>query len=559
MKLNTCQSLAIVLLSGLLFASCKDNDIVYDTDVEDKEFRSVGVSFPVGKVSIPLYATLQKELNTADPILLDENGVIYVEYTHEERVEWLNSIGINELEKKTISYEINTPSTPPPGLPGKHQYDGDRNTSVKLSTTKTDGEADPTTWVSEVEFSEGRLTFEISLPSGFDGNFRLEIPQLTLAGEQTPFLRDIQTSTASPDDYIIDLAGATIETNADADADHTINIKYSFQIGGNAPLNPNAKVEVSYEMSGLEVSSMFGYFGQLEPEDDQGEGEIDLDFFDDFELDGEFGFTDIKIDAEVVSKLGIPLSVSSEFDMYRDETKINGFVLNSPFDLSIASATQENNAVTASTNRFSSTATLNLDGSNLPNKLKFKVGGLSNPDESGNDEENFLIRGEEDESLVDVMLKVRIPFRFKTSLYSRKDTIDFDFNDMIKDNEVESECVDNVSLKLSMDNGLPLDIDLKMVALTEDGQILAEEPLIREHSIEGGALSDGNITPKHSDLIVQLTQKQIKEFRDRNVKKLILETGSKTTGNDYVTLTGESYLNIDISFTANVTISSEIF
>lgn len=558
MKLKTYQYFAIALLGGLI-ASCKDNDIVYDTDPEGKEFRAVSIALPLGKVKIPLYETLRKEMNTDDSLRIDENGVMYVEYAYDAHVEWTDSIGIKEFANE-FSYEIIDNVALPPGvsIPDEnvsYTYNGVRDTSIVLTTATTTGDEDASTYVDKVTFSAGQFTFEIDLPTGFDGNFLLEIPQLTLAGQSAPFSRHINTSTAIDDDYVIDLAGATIET----DEDHAMKIKYAFSIGGSLNLsNADDKVTVAYEMSGISVSSLFGYFGEQEPTD-QEEREIELNFFNDFELDGQFGFDGITIDAVVTNRLGIPLYVESDLSMYRDETKLeNALALNPPFVLDVSPAVFANETVNEVISRFHATATLNLGGNNLPNKIKFKVGGKSNPNPNRDGKSNFLVKDDTHESLIDVELTIHIPFRFKTSLYTRKDTIDFDFNDLIKDSETESECVDNAELKLVLENGLPIEIGLSMYAVGADGQKL-DKAIISDHTITGGVPNGNQITPERSELSVRLTQDQIKEFRDRNVKSLLLETGAKTAGNDFVTLNDQSFLTVEASFSATVSISSELF
>ncbi|MDR1667917.1 MAG: hypothetical protein LBS03_09580 [Bacteroidales bacterium] len=569
MKLKIHPYFAAFLLSGLALASCKENDIVYDTDVEGKEFRTVALDVPLGKVKIPVYATLQKELKTEDSIRLNDKGVMYVEYTHEEQVEWTDNIGIKEVANH-FDYDVadlGSLPTPPPGLPPlptyPYTYNGERDTAIVLTTATAAGDEDASTWVEKVTFAEGEFSFTIVLPSGFVGSFLLEIPQLTLAGESASFSRSINTETAAvPDDYHIDLTGATIETAAVGGFQHGMLIKYSFQIGGNIGLSTETKVSVGYGMSGVKVSKMFGYFGQQAPKDDE-EGEIDLDFFDDFNLSGQFDFINIEIDAEVKNKLGIPLSIQGDFAMYQDENKIdNALTLTPTFDLKVESATYDtgNETVVTETSLFQTKAALLLDGNNLPNKMKFKVSGIANPTPASDGWDNFLVKGGDDENLVDVALNIRIPFHFKTSQYTREDTIKFDFNDLIKDSENESEAMDSVILRLTIDNGLPLDINLGMVALAADGQRL-NTPVISAQLIKAGVpTGNGNqITPEHSVLMIRLTQTQIKEFRDRDVKNLIMETGAKTGGSEYVTLNDQSFLNIEVSLHATVSLSSNLF
>ncbi|MDR1153087.1 MAG: hypothetical protein LBL04_00080 [Bacteroidales bacterium] len=567
MKSKICQYFAAVLLGGLTLASCKDNDIVYNTDGAGKEFRTVSLAIPVGKVQVPLYATLRKE--TDDPILINRDGVMYVEYTHKEEVEWTDNIGINEVHNEFSCDVTGTYPEPigplppiptaPPGWSYPSTYEGARDTTIVLTTATTGGEDDETTYVERVTFAEGQFKFDIRLPSGFAGLFHLEMPQLTPAGASGYFSRDINTATASPDDYILDLAGATVNTIL-VDGKHVVVIPYSFKIGRSTPVSStDARVTVGYDLSGVTVSRMFGYFGQQTPKDD-GEGEIKLDFFDDFGLAGQFDFTGIEIDAQVKNRLGIPLQIDGKFDMYRDETKIdNALALNPPFNFKIAGATynESSGTVAEAVTDFKPVATLHLDGNNLPNKMKFKVDGMSNPTPETDGERNFLVKG--DDELVDVALNIRIPFHFKTSHYARLDTIEFDFNDLIKDSEAESEAVDEAILTLTIDNGLPLDINLGMVAVNVAGQRMSV-PVISEQPIKSGVPGSGNqIASEHSVLNIRLTQEQIKEFRDRDVKNLVLETTAKTAGSDYVTLNDQSFLNIEISLSATVSLSFDLF
>jgi hypothetical protein len=188
--------------------------------------------------------------------------------------------------------------------------------------------------------------------------------------------------------------------------------------------------------------------------------------------------------------------------------------------------------------------------------VNFKVDGSINPD--GAATKNFFIiedNIEDNASLLDIGLLMEIPFKFKmTGTYDRKDTIDFDFNDIVE--ESISKNIEDAKMILVFENGLPFDVKLSITALAEDGAKVGVS------IIEGGAQIEGSRNgdpPTRNELSVSLTQEQLKQYREKKVKHLLVESSIATVGADAVQLTGETGLSIEMSFSATVNISSELF
>jgi hypothetical protein len=538
--------LAFFLLSGMLVVSCKDNDIVYSTDNEGKEFRTVSIAMPLGKVSVPLYETIKKEIDMSDSIAVDTDGTLYVTYTHQQTVAWENGadIGVQDFFKEaTISIddllpidesdiENLFPGIDIPASPLAYSHADTVQVAIEASSTGSS----TTVTIDEVIIASGTLTVEITLPGNTTGDVTFGIQGLQKNGspftDKLPNLEGAYTRTYNLEDYSLISEGDSIGIN------YTVNL-----LGSTNPA-PSGDATIEFKLEGIEPKAIFGDFGQEVISEESG---LAFDFFNDLGIKSDITINDIGIKMDVKNSQGLPIGVKGDIVMSHNGVPLDALSPSS-FDFTIAPASYTAGGVTKSATSHTFITSLSLSGSgNYPDSLKFKIEGKLNPAGTPSPtQRNFLVKND-DSKLLDIDLEMKIPFKLQTSAYERKDTIAFDFNDLTKDSKALSENIEEAQLTLSVTNGLPFHVTLSLAAIDSLG-VKLEKAII-----EGQPLTKGD----KSNFSVLLTQTQIKEFKEKNVKNLVLESGISTEG--VVTLKKEAFLDVEISFRAKVNLSTDLF
>ncbi|GHT78166.1 hypothetical protein FACS189464_1130 [Bacteroidia bacterium] len=550
MKSSILKQFAVVAIACVAAVSCKDNDIVYDTDFKDKALRTVNFAAPIAKVHIPIYKSIEKWMDL-DGLSYDEKtGIIQVSFTHTQNVDWTNDIGVDELNKR---FEYPLPSFPQiPGigpLPGTYSWTKEGLEKITLTTN----EADNDTRIDAVTFKNGQLDFDIALPSSLTGKLVIEIPELTTNG--VPF--KIEKDLVSGNNPISNsLSNGRIET-----ANSQITINYAITVTYSGATLPAGKVvlDVRLDINGDDLTGMFGYFGKIETEAE--DNDVSFDFFENLDLKQDIGLKDITIKADIINNVGLPMALEVEsIKMYKDDTDLGKALTVTPefkFD-NVASALYENGQVTSVTTHKEVTADIAFSGGNYPNKLRFEITGKGNPN-GVTATSNFLVKS--DKNLVDVNLEILVPLHFKTGLYERQDTIGFDFNEMIDDDVNMSKSIEEVVLNLDINNGLPFEIELSGEAIDDNGKNIVT--LIPIQKINSGTpdVASGKVTPAHTNFEVKIEQAQIELLRSKGAKKIILITKSATynEGNDYVKIHHDAALDVDVSLSFTSNIPSSIF
>src|SRR5690606_34128650 len=152
----------------------------------------------------------------------------------------------------------------------------------------------------------------------------------------------------------------------------------------------------------------------------------------------------------------------------------------------------------------------------FPRSMKLDIFSRSNPD-AGSDPEseplNYKLAGQD---LV-AALVAKIPFTLSAAGYERRDTIEFDFNDMIEGSENEVESIELASVYFDFENGLPLSISASAYVIDGNGDLI-------DYMLDEGTsiiIAGTAARPEASSFKVDLTEDQIEAFRQRKQKKLI--------------------------------------
>ena len=293
-------------------------------------------------------------------------------------------------------------------------------------------------------------------------------------------------------------------------------------------------LSVDLSITEMEVSYLSGYFGKTTytPQ----EKEVKFDFFDKMNFEGIFGFQKIEMTAEVTNWTGIPINISSDVCFVNGNGSNQPLELENKIDFDVPAATESgnNHTVTPSENSFftSSLSEIEFESRNYPIGFKFiNLKGEANPHGIS---PNFIVKNDQG-GLADVDFTLALPLIVRIDNYSRSDTVAFDYNDIIKNDEEFSNSIEDMTVKLSIVNALPFDVILEAIAIDADDNrvetILAETPIVADEGTQY--------------IPIRLVQSQLKEFMSENVKNIVLHTTSKTEG--YVPLKENSFIDITVS------------
>ena len=517
----------IIILSvvlALAFTSCLENKIVYNTD--DVDMRLWEFAGTIAKIHAPLYKSIEKWMDFEE-IFINNDGVICVNYTHYEKIKWDDDYFGIESISSPLDWGYDLPDIPIPGT----EISDEISAIIQVRTAKTG------TYITEAELASFNFNLSVDIPDNIIGSVTITIPQLkSQAGavftQSYNNLQGVNNLTASFINY-------KMET-----PDKELQIDFSFTVkstGGGSTAGRLTVNDVS--ITDIKVDYMKGYFGQLDYDENI---EMSFDFFNDLDFEGEVGIKDIVFEARVSNSVGAPLGVEVKgISFVNDDGDLTKIVETLSFEIPAATESGNNHAVTASNaSRSGKLSDILFAKDNYPKGIVFDIWGILNPDGEGN---NFVVKNED---LAEAQLTLTVPLHIKIEAYNRLDTIAFDYNDIIDNDEKFSNSIDNFVLKLKVDNNLPFAVKLSADAIDEEGNVV-ERNIVNE-----------NINAKQKDqppIIIELNQPKLEKFRTMGVKNIILRTISQTASKDYVKVTKDDYIDIVVSTSFESSIPSNIF
>ena len=510
-----------IAVLAMTLVSCLENDIVYDTD--NLEFRTWEFVGPIAKLHAPLYESLKKALKDFDgAIEITDDGVVCVKYVENHFLEWSDDIG---LRGENRTFIVPVASSP---------INGSRTFPVRLKSS-TDEEH---SYVKVADLiGEGKLVFTVDA-NNLTGDIIIRIPELTKNG--MPFRVDLKFPPGQPNVSETDLDGYRL----DKDEHHNLNVEIEFSVS-DAPSGSH-EFRVYFSLPDMDVSYMAGYFGQI---DSDAEGEIVFDFLDELDFDGTVGFRDIQIDAAVTNWVGMSLDVSGDFFF---DNKPEPLALNPEFDFLVTAAPFV--GVPALKYFSSNIAEIEFESGDYPSELIFKVNSKTNPGGNPNNNVTNFIMKSDNGLLADVEFTLTVPLHIKMGAYNRKDTVNFDYNDLVGNNDDLVNNVEYMYVTLLVDNALPFDVTLKAYAINESGSFSDET----NQNFSRIVFKDILANQKGQRIEIKLEADQLERFRTEKVKYIVLHTISKTQNEAYVKVTKDNYLNIDVSVRAKADIPSNI-
>ena len=472
-------------LSGLLFVlvaifaiSCSKDLFDFSTLESDR-----AVAIPLIETEMDIYDLLDSDttdLVATDPI----TGQLVVTYASD-----LVTFGASDVvtlpDQPAVTESFQPAAALPDGLP--------------FSTTVTVSETPPpyiftTTGgieIDSINLTAGSLEFSINNQLAHRLVLDISIPSLIsssgagFTGSVTALANAVGTSTFDLTSYTFDLTqGGTTTNTLDMAFDITVN-------GSGAIVNQTDNIDVTYSMTGLQFSAVFGDFKNQQmaaPADS-----IFISLFKTTQNVGFFGLTDPKVKLIVDNSFGFnsELSFIDFFSMTETGTKIADITYDpgtgqQPAPYAFPTITQP--VIYGSTEQ--TIITMNSTNSNIsvlfestPKYLKYEASAETNPGSpTGNN--NYVLSTSE----LKVSTEVELPLEGYAGNWDMSDTIAFSLKvDELFSSKTRPE---NVILSIQSTNGFPFDVTLGLKLMDANYNII-HTLTGSSDAIESGTL-DGN-------------------------------------------------------------------
>ena len=518
-----------ITVFALAFASCHENDIVFNT--KETDFRTWELSVPIANVHIPLYQSMEKWLKFKD-LSINNEGIICAKYTHSNTIKWSDDIGITEVSENW-GYDLTDPDIKIiiPNL----QFSGTLSKKVEL-TTKEKG-----SYVTVAEMKSGILQTTFTIPNNISScDITISIDEIiTSSGESLSRTYKGLTPGAHkiPE---IDIANYKIKA-----VNHILNV--IFHITVHSSDQPSSgRVGIDFSVSDMEMYYLKGYFGRIEKNVDDA---LEFNFFDDLDFIGTIGFKDIEMEAKITNYTGIPTKITSNKINFANE---NGWSkelkTQKPLDFEVGVAREDaNHQIDPEKYVFvTKLDDIEFTAPNFPSKISYDIQGIANPfGESGTN--NFVVN-DSDHGLAQVDITLTVPFHIRVDAYKRTDNVNFDYKDLIKNDEDLSKSIQYLAVNILVNNDLPFDINLTAFVIDDAG--INMENLLHDE------IFLANTTRTYE---IELNQAQIDNFWNKDAKKITLQTKANTENHDYVKVFANSSLDISISVHLKSSIPVSIF
>ena len=581
-------SLVAVVLATLSI-SCEEDTINVD-DIADEANRPYDFAAPLGNLHVTVEDFLE-EYDEEKEITVDAKGDLFYEFSEAYAFELDNVYTLENINYVwtydpiddlglDLGVDIGTTSQL------KSATGMDTEVSEEITMTNDDGVR-----LDKMVVAGALLDLTADIPEEISGDVRLYMPNVTRNGEQLEVVFSVGQVAG---DHVFhtqkSLAGYEIvfEESEDDPKVKVVRVMIAFtdlniQTPEIDPLNPVVPtltpVEINFVIKDVEPEIAFGYFDEREIDIET----IDMEFdaFEEMNLDGLFEFGNIWVDFKVESTIGVPFEtelkgisleeVAGGAVLKREELKKkeNGSQIDGNFIFDVEAAVYGEPISPAYGSMMISGDNSNiLDlglGEFQPNRV---TGDIVARIANGDPEESYFISSS---SEINADVDVKIPLWFRTNSYARADTMDFDYNEELGNNETDEEeekfenRFENGSVNVAVKNGLPFDMLMQVYFL--DGGKKPVDCLFKDDSgndkfvsvagptvDENGYVKEAGI--RESVLTAGLTQEQMTLFGDRGVKYIVFATISTTSenGEKLVRLNTVNYCDIKLEVKARASI-----
>lgn len=519
----------------LLLPSCKGDDILINTDNSDDN-RIVGIALPAINFTFSISDAI-KEMDD-DRLYADENGLLHFRSTQDVSIPWEDLASLKEVDESwsyAMSDLLNINPAPPLKASGNISF----QEKVKFNDTD-DVRYDNAT------FENGEMELFINVPPAFTGEIAISIPetspQITISFNPDGF-NNSYSETISLKDRRIDFSHGTDSSYI------TLIIDSELSFSG----IPVGSLDVGFKLKDLKTEMLEGYFGQKHS--DIEEHVQELDGMGEVKDLASFEFKEVALTLNIKNPIGVPFNIQAtniNFIKTVDGNPQDNLLLVdgvSKVELNVDPATIGPPIAYASNDVVISSNNSNvMDVSNpFPEKITFDVFSTANPNGEIVGQPNFI--GHLDSLYAELLIEA--PIWLRVSEYTRSDTLNFDFKDMMDQDRDNADLIETFAMHLDFKNKLPFELKANLFVADEEGNKIEDIWTGFESLLAVGQLDNGKIsTPGETNVIVNLNKEQVLKFFDQKAMFLMIETQSSTykKGTEFIKIFDDAGMEVSISF-----------
>lgn len=522
MRLKSLILLPIIVLTAI---GCQDDEI----KVKDVEYsRPLNFAAPVAIIDASceaIFNRLSKDHNKTE-FLIDSTDMLYVKYINKYTFGWDDILQLQDTIQASRKEKLNLPY----GASLKRQYilksrintiEDQRLDSIFLQTAKIDIKSAPI-------FAEGKGYITIpelvnSKGDSFSANWTLHTGYTLKEGLENYVM--YPTSNNNDSCYLTVIL--TLDGNVATD---TASLNFDFKLF-------DLKPKVSY-----------GYFGNFQLCNRLETNYIELFDNDDVPIDIEFQGS--SVDLNVANRAGCQFDVTLDdmkFHSYKGIEKDFNFNINNSLFIeqnSVKDFVKEKDLKPKYNYFLLDSTNSNIDEViNIhPNNFDYMLNVVVNP--HGENQVNFI--DDVRDMKTDVNLYIPLCIRIKSLI--RRDTVDFNLDDVFADENIDY--VDKATVTLKIDNWLPVKVYAQGYFINEKGAVvdsLFESMHVISPTPEGALTRIKNWS--HNDEVITLTNQQLTEYYHKDVNRLLIFTNITTedSGDKFVKCYQEYGMKIKVT------------
>jgi len=504
MMSNIFYKTVIAFLLAFALAGCTKEDVVLK-DPQNYN-RPLNLAAPLVNIHVGAKDLLEK-IDTSAFLQIDDQGLLHLRYDTIFSAEWDDLIKFDDL-----SYSKNYDISPFQNVPMPFTFI-DTVVANKDATQRFDS----------LTIEQAMMSLSLVCPSGLTGSYEITIPEILRSNGLPVVFKGALGSVITENE---DISNGRIKfSNEPGKSYFKLVIKVNVDAPRVPPANTNLKITVS--IVDLLPKTLFGYFGQVEVFNKQ--QDISIDFFKKMNMSEMIQLKEISVDISIDNYFGVPLKLFLDSLLFTNENTgqaVDVNINNGDNSIFIDAATYAE-PIVPSTNKLSiNSQNSNLvDGINIgPTNIYLEATTKSNP--NGETVENFV----ETSTKIKGNISIDIPFWFKTKLYARTDTMDFDFGDMIDSTQIDY--LEELNMYFKFNNGFPFNIEAQ--AFFVDGYYNKVDSIF---PVDGGELiwksgiidANGIVTsPSKTDVTISINHEKAKKLFDQEVKFIFIESRVST-------------------------------
>lgn len=528
MKNKIIQKIIIAILIAVVTGSCMKEDVVLENPQNYN--RPLNLAAPLVNIHFGAKDLLER-IDTSAFIQTDDKGLLHFRYDTTFFAEWDDLINFDDL-----SYSAN--------------YDISPLNNVPMPFTFTDtvvANEDPTQRFDSLTIKQAIMKLSLSCPPGLTGRYEVTIPEILKPDGLPVVFKGALGGVITTNEDITN--GRIIFSHVPGKSFYRLVITVYVNKPSSPPVHTNLGITATID--DLLPKTLFGYFGQTDVFHKQ--HEIAIDFFNKMNFSEMIQLKEISMDISVDNYFGVPIMLNFDSLLFTNETTgqaVDVYINNGNNNVLIDAATYAE-PIVPSTNKLS----INSENSNLidginigPTNIYIAATGNSNP--NGETAENFV----ETSTKLNGKISIDIPFWFKTELYARTDTMDFDFKDMIEDS-TQIDYLNELNLYFKFNNGFPFNIEAQAYFVDEFyHKVDSVFPDVGGELIWKSGVIDANgivTSPSKTDVTISINQEKAKKLYDREIKFILVKSQVSTGllgSPEFVKLLDTYAIDLSLSF-----------